>query len=864
MRAAPDPKVWAEAEALWEEAEQQLVNDIDSFLAERPDTGAATASLLRQLWSERDVEQSTASAALTSQLSRLAAQASMARGREGLRIGRFSLIEQLGEGGAGVVYLAEERQDDLLHRVAIKLLHQPFERDDEVLGSALHERRLLARLSHPCITRYYESGLTDEGLFYVVVELVDGLPITRHIEQNDLGLLEALALFEQVVRAVHYAHQNLIVHRDLKPSNILVEGQHGLPKLLDFGIARDLQGRRDDEQTQVFACTPAYASPEQLSGSGTIGTPSDLYSLGVILHEIVYGELPVSSGQLHPLARLEKLAAWIAKPVTATSCARSLRQVSQAQCRDLATLIARLLSMHVEDRYPSAAALSEDLERLRRDRPIRYAHHSLGRRVWRWVDRHRALSATATLAFSIALSSAGVYVQQSRSLAQQASRLSSLSSVLTNLLTRPDPLRRGNSVTLADTVKEMSPELLADSSMDPVVRAELQTILGQTLLRLGEIEQADALLLQADAYYSTHDSDGLPWQDIAQLRALSDLEAGRYQSARQRSRALVDQLAKRHPEQILRRATALRILATSDIHADRDLQSAQKHARQAFELLQEAGLLDEEEALTTQTVWALALSLDNQLQAAANLQARVLSEVESRFGVDSGQSFDPRNNLARTWEKLGKLDQAEALLAANAELAKQHFGELAPDTLLAINNLALTYFRQERYEQAAPLMQAVYQGRAEVLGEQHPRTSLAASNWADALIKIGEIERACELSLQASQALRSNANAAPQMWGYPAKVHARCLAESAQFDAALTELDAVLALWQQHLGEHHLDTLSAREDRIAWLAELGRTAQARRELEQVIQLRLTHYGAEHPRTQSALLLRERLVTPPPP
>ena len=855
LSAPPDPRIWQAAEALWEAAEQAGAEDIDAFLAARGEIDPEVLALFRRLWSPATPDGSSTSQRPTEQLDAVLRLGSMARGREGQTIGRFRLIDLLGEGGSGVVYLGEEEQDDLFHRVAVKLLHQHFEPDDDALRAASHERRLLARLSHPSITRYYESGLTDDGLFYVVVEHVHGLPITRHVREHGCSARETLRLFVQVVRAVHYAHQNLIVHRDLKPSNILVDAEHRLPKLLDFGIARDLEGRADDEHTVVFAYTPAYASPEQLSGLATIGTPTDLYSLGMVLHELVFGELPVSAGLGNPVARLALLRDLHVREVTAGQCALPVDGLHAAQRQDLTAVLRRLLSFHAEDRYPSAEALAEDLERILADRPIGHGHHSLRRRLGRLLRRHRALSAAAAAAVLVLIAGAAVYVMQAQHLARQAARLESVRAVLSDLLTRPDPLRRGSSVTLAETVKEMAPALAADDGIEPGVKAEVEAILGRSLLRLGEIQQATELLRSARDYLqSTHAPDAM-LDDLDADLALAELEAGHYGEARDQAARQVDSLQARSRRDPLREARALRILATADIYADNDLDAAAAHATAALSTLEAARASDHAEATTVQTVLALALSLDGQLDRAESVQRAVLQKVESTYGRASGQSFDPRNNLARTLQKQGQFDAAEALLVDNAALAETLFGDDAPDTLMAQNNLALNFFRQQRYEQAVPLMRAVYAGRQRVLGAAHPRTSMAASNLADALIKVGDIDEACALSRAAESALRANAEAAPHLHGHPGKVHARCLVARGQLAEALTEVRAVVALWQERLGADHLDTLGVRQDEAIVLAALGELDAARAEIDEVIDRRTSRYGAEHPANLEARALR---------
>ncbi|MCB1635745.1 MAG: protein kinase, partial [Xanthomonadales bacterium] len=645
MSTAPDPRVWQAVEALWEVAEAEQVADPERFLAARPALEPAVVELFRRLWAQRSEDAQGASTGVTQLLAQQVGGHSEARYRQGQCIGRYRLLRQLGEGGAGVVYLAESVEADLRHQVAIKLLHERLDDNDPLQRSVQQERRLLARLVHPCITRYHDSGVTEDGLSYVVVEYVDGLPITRHVREQGCSAVVTLRLFAQTARAVHYAHQNLVVHRDIKPSNVLVDSRHDLPKLLDFGIARDLEGRGADEHTELFAHTPAYASPEQLAGEASIGTPTDLYSLGLLLHEIVLGRLPVPPATRHPATRLAQLRQLPAVRLPDShEDALPLTGLHRGQLRDLAAVISRLLSFHPEDRYPSAEALAVDIDRILDDQPIQSTHHALRRRLWRWLRRNRALATISVAGLLLAIGAAGIYVAQSQDLARQAVRLSSVRALLSDLLTRPDPLRRGASVTLLETVESMLPQLDAPD-LDADVRSEIQGILGRTLLRLGRVEQATALLQQAHAHVLLARPDSPERRSLEASLALAALEAGQYVDAREQALALVAALRQDHGAEALPLARALRILATARIHADNDLPGAQADARSALALLEAAGNPDVSEAATTRSVLALALSLAGELDEAATLQQAVLDDVQSREGADAALTFDPRNNL---------------------------------------------------------------------------------------------------------------------------------------------------------------------------------------------------------------------------
>jgi len=218
--------------------------------------------------------------------------------RIGRRIGVYQIVCEIGHGGMGEVYRAVRADGQYEKEVAIKLVRGGFD-TAAVLERFRHERQILASLDHPNIARLYDGGTTEDGLPYLVMELIEGEPIDEYCEEHDLSINERLKLFTQVCAAVQYAHQRLVIHRDIKPSNILVTAD-GVPKLLDFGIAKILDSTAGVETTLVRPMTPEYASPEQVRGE-PITTATDVYSLGVVLYRLLTGKSPYPETTRTPL-----------------------------------------------------------------------------------------------------------------------------------------------------------------------------------------------------------------------------------------------------------------------------------------------------------------------------------------------------------------------------------------------------------------------------------------------------------------------------------------------------------------------------------------------------------------------------------
>ncbi len=337
----------------------------------------------------------------------------------GERIGPYRILRELGAGGMGVVFLAE--RDDVDKRVALKLVREGGLASGDRLQRFLRERRVLARLEHPNIARLLDAGVTQTGLPYFAMEYVEGTPIDRYCDERRLVVAERLNLFRTVCDAVQHAHQNLVVHRDLKPSNIMVTSD-GQVKLLDFGIAKLLghEAGGDEAPTGMLMLTPEYASPEQVRGE-LVTTASDIYSLGVVLYQLLTGYRPYSLGSRSP-AEIQRAvceekperpslvvtredagasAGGLLLPATPDAVARS-RSNSPAQLRrrlrgDLDTIVLKALNKEADRRYVSAAQLSEDLRRHLVGLPVLARNDTAAYRAGKFLLRHRLGVAAAAL-----------------------------------------------------------------------------------------------------------------------------------------------------------------------------------------------------------------------------------------------------------------------------------------------------------------------------------------------------------------------------------------------------------------------------------------------------------------------------------
>lgn len=361
-------------------------------------------------------------------------------------IGPYELIEKLGEGGFGIVWLAEQ-SEPVRREVAIKLI-KPGIDSEEVLARFQREQQVLARLNHPGIARVFDVGLTSEDRPYIVMELVRGLPITGYCQQHGLNLEARIALFRQVCAALQHAHGKGVIHRDLKPTNILITEINGQPqpKLIDFGIAKALSHEGQPGMTWMtrqsrLIGTPSYMSPEQTSPGQSTDARTDVYALGVLLYELIADRPPFAtdlplSGMLRQIREDEPQ-----RPIGDRS--------------DLDWITLRCLEKDRERRYASAEALEEDLRCWQEGRPVSAHPPTRAYLLSRWLRRNRSLAASAALVALTLLFGAGIALLQMLEARQQQRQAEAVESALITAMHRSITTRLGHAPRAYDLAKDV-------------------------------------------------------------------------------------------------------------------------------------------------------------------------------------------------------------------------------------------------------------------------------------------------------------------------------------------------------------------------------------------------------------------------
>jgi serine/threonine protein kinase len=347
------------------------------------------------------------------------------------QIGKYRIIREIGRGGMGTIYLAE--REDFHHRVALKIIKRGMD-TDEIIRRFEHEREVLATLSHPNIARLLDGGTTDDGLPFLVMEFVEGSTITEFCEENSLNIEERLELFRKVCSAVAYSHQNLIVHRDLKPSNILVD-KEGEPKLLDFGIAKLLAPDRAGQTTETGfrLLTPEYASPEQIRGE-RVTTASDIYSLGVLLYELLTGQKPyeITSRNAAEIIRVvcetapERPSFVVSRFVEKTRgnnyLTKNNARLTKSLKGDLDNIILKALRKEIAQRYFSVEQFAEDIRRYLTGLPIIARRATFGYQFAKFIERNRTRVVFSSIALIALLAGLSIAIWQASIARQERAR----------------------------------------------------------------------------------------------------------------------------------------------------------------------------------------------------------------------------------------------------------------------------------------------------------------------------------------------------------------------------------------------------------------------------------------------------------
>jgi serine/threonine protein kinase/tetratricopeptide (TPR) repeat protein len=672
-------------------------------------------------------------------------------------IGPYKLLQTIGEGGFGTVYLAEQ-QHPVQRRVALKVIKLGMD-TKQVIARFEAERQALAMMDHEHVARVFDAGATDTGRPYFVMELVSGVPITEYCDRNNLSIEQRLQLFMQVCQAVQHAHQKGLIHRDIKPSNVLVSTQDDRPiaKVIDFGIAKATQARLTEKtvftELRQLIGTPQYMSPEQADASLDIDTRSDVYSLGVLLYELLTGTTPFDPRELlskayaeiqriirevDPPAPSTKLSTLDALPSVAARRATEPRRLSASLRGELDWIVMKCLEKDRRRRYDSAAALAADVTHHLADEPVSAAAPSRAYRLRKFVRRNRGpVIASAIVLFVLIAGIIGTTIgligeARQRRLAEQRQAEANQQKRVAEAA--KDEAQAVNAFLTDDVLAGASPDRLPDKAVrDQIVKAMIDPAAASVEQRFKDKPLVEAAVhaALAKAYFIIGRSD------LALPHAQKAMEI--------RRRVLGDD----HPDTV----AAINNVGSMFVTLGQ-LDKAEPFLREAVDRAKSAYAKDDADAISAIISLGALNRSRGKLDEALKIYREAMERSRRALGDDDPVTLTAINNVGSVLTYQGKFKEAEVFVREAADRRKRVLGEDHPDTMATIDNLGLVLTYQGRYPEAEAIVRQLLERERRVLGDDHPDTLVTMNNLALLLEHQRKLDEAETLFREALQRYR--------------------------------------------------------------------------------------------------------------
>jgi non-specific serine/threonine protein kinase/serine/threonine-protein kinase len=785
-------------------------------------------------------------------------------------IGRYHLLQKIGEGGMGEVWLAEQKEP-VRRRVALKLIKVGMN-SREVIARFESERQALALMDHPAIAKVLDAGATPQAAPYFVMEYVAGVPITTYCDNRRLSTRQRLELFIRVCEGVQHAHQKAIIHRDLKPSNILVTevDGHPVPKIIDFGVAKALTQKltADTMFTRVGAIigTLAYMSPEQADSTGVdVDTRSDVYSLGVVLYELLVGALPLEFNALafdQILKRLReqdtprpstKLRAMGPQSgTTAQNRSSDSVTLSRELRGDLDAITLKALEKDRARRYGSPSDLAADIGRYLRHEPVLAHPASAGYRVRKYIGRHRVGVAVGAGFFAVLVSFGVAQTLQLRRTTRERDRADRIATFMSGMFKVSDPsTARGNSITAREILDRASTEIDAGLSKDPELQAQMMQTMGEVYQSLGLYPQAQSLLTRA-VEIRRRVLGPREKETLASMSSLGgNLRAqGRYPEAEKLDRETLDirrrVLGPEHPDTLKSISDLSSVLA-----GEGRFPEAEKLLRECLDT--QRRVLGPEHADTLRSMNGLANALEDEgrYPEAEQLKRETLNIRRRVLGPDHPDTLKSMNNLASVLDVEGHYPEAEELYRETLAVRLRILGSKHPDTLRSMNALGALLIDEGRYAEAENLFRQSLEVQRGVLGPAHPDTQNSMHNLADVLAEEGRFAESEKL-VRETLAIRLRTLGPEHRETLLSMSNlADVLNQERRYAEAEKLGRETLDVQRRVLGAEHPDTLTSMDNLAGVLAAEGSYLEAGKLLRQTLDIRRRVLGPDSPDTALA-------------
>ena len=678
-------------------------------------------------------------------------------------VDRYRVLEQIGEGGMGLVFRAERADGSYDQTVALKLVKSGAN-ITSVLRRFEVERQILAGLQHPGIAHLLDGGV-HEGRPYLVMEYIEGLSITEYCQLHQLDIEARLQLFEQVCAVVAYAHQHLVVHRDLKPSNILVtESGNGRPliKLLDFGIAKLLDiGTRSAIQTQtasgIKAFTPAYAAPEQVT-SKHITTATDIYGLGVVLYELLTGGLPIEPGDRDFLEMSQAILQ--EEPVVPSQKVIS-KDAQSAELRrkltgDLDAIVLKALRKEPEMRYVSVVELVEDLRRHKENLPVLARKDRTGYRMRKFMQRHRVgiwtTMATAAVILSVITVSFVQVVQERDRAQQEATKAAEVGSFLQSIFAIANPTEStGQLVTARELLDRGAARIEEELTDQPVVSAEMAQVIGDAYQNLGQYAAADSMLNLSLTLRKELD----PPRPIEVARTMYSMgllkeRFGEHENAMSLHKSGIDLLQSNDVDAPEVLAKLLHGLGHNQMRSFK-LDEAERNLEQAVALKRAYYGEVHEEVASSLNVLGDIYSYQERFNDAIAMHIENLALQRALHGETNLHVASSLHNLGAAYWGARQYDESENALREALDIRRKIPGIEARDIANNIGFLASVLRQKEDFEGAFVYHKEAIDMAIEIFGANSYREAIELRRYGYSLLAAGSYEEAEEIAVKAGK-----------------------------------------------------------------------------------------------------------------
>jgi eukaryotic-like serine/threonine-protein kinase len=746
----------------------------------------------------------------------------------GTVIGRYKLLEQIGEGGMGTVWVAEQIHP-IRREVALKVIKLGMD-TRQVVARFEAERQALALMDHPNIAKVLDAGATATGRPYFVMERVKGIPITHYCDQHNLSTVERLDLFAQVCHAIQHAHQKGIIHRDIKPSNILVGLQDGVPvpKVIDFGIAKATAGQRLTELTlhtalTEFIGTPAYMSPEQAAMTGVdIDTRSDIYALGVLLYELLTGKTPFDAKTL-VAAGLEEMRRIIreqepVRPSTRLSTMVEGELTTMAKHRhseppklihlvrgDLDWIVMKCLEKDRARRYETANGLASDIQRHLNDEPVLAHAPSQLYRLQKMLRRNKLAFAAAGVMFAALAIGLGVSLWSLRKANREASRSQQVALFLQDMLKGVGPSKAlgRDTVMLREILDKTAQRLDKELKNQPDVEADLRSTIGKVYFDLGQYTNAESMHREA----------------LVLRKKL---------------------LGNEHPDV----ASSLNNLANA-LRAQGRLNEAETLFREALAMRKK--LLGSEHPEVASSLQNLAVMLADQgsLAEAETLFREALAMRKKLLGSEHQDLAISLQNLGLVLRKQGKLPEAETLFREALAMQKKLLGNEHPAVARSLDNLASVFYCEGKFAEAETLFREALAMRKKLLGSEHPEVARSLDSLASVFHCEGKIAEAETLYREALAMQKKLLGSEHPEVARSLDGIASVFYSEDKFTESETLYREALAMQRKLLGREHPDVATSLEGVALVLQEQGKWTEAETLQREALAIMRKRLGSEH-------------------